>query len=458
VGVSDRARVRGLTVVAVAGTVFVVAAVVSMLMRGRPLDLYYELFIFHNAPGAIILLWLSWLVLRRYPRHGAGIVLLVVALASGLHVGVAVLLDARLETFGMDLATLDPDVQLIPAEMPLSAALLHMLLATVWVPASVPVFTLLVLLFPDGRLPGPRWRWAALSALAGMAVIVIGFAIVTWPTVGEAEPSLGGEPIDAVLIIPGGLAIVVAAAASVVALVRRWRRATGAERTPFRAVAIAVLVLVIVATAAYPWPNVWAPAVLIAFSWVLVTYALAVGRYRLHDVEPILGRAAVGAILVLVVAAVYVAIVVVIGSLVGQGIDSPVLSLAAVAVVALLVEPARRRARRLVDRVVYRQRATHAEVLSELARSASSEVPDRVIEEVASLLLTSTGASRAEVWLDVIPVPQRAAAAGISTQREPITRADVTHQDERLGEIRLYASARPTWYPEPTPSSAMWLM
>lgn len=156
----------------------------------------------------------------------------------------------------------------------------------------------------------------------------------------------------------------------------------------------------------------------------------------------VLGRAAVGAILAGLVAVVYLVVVVGAGALVGRGVESTWLPLMAVGVVALLVEPVRRRARRWVDRWLYGRDADRAEVLSVLAARASASVdPAEILGEVADLLVRSTGAARAEVWLAVEPQPQLAAAAGVSEAAEPALRADVVHQGERLGELRLFAWA-----------------
>lgn len=68
----------------------------SMLLRGRPLGLFYDLFLWQHGPSGIVLLGMAWLVLRRYPWHGAGLVLLDVGAFQAAHVTVAALIDARL--------------------------------------------------------------------------------------------------------------------------------------------------------------------------------------------------------------------------------------------------------------------------------------------------------------------------------------------------------------------------
>jgi hypothetical protein len=47
-----------------------------------------------------------------------------------------------------------------------------------WAPAIV-AFGLLLLLFPDGRLPAARWRWLVRAYLAVAAVWVTGAVVIT---------------------------------------------------------------------------------------------------------------------------------------------------------------------------------------------------------------------------------------------------------------------------------------
>ena len=97
----------------------------------------------------------------------------------------------------------------------------------------------------------------------------------------------------------------------------------------------------------------------------------------------------------------YVAIVVGVGALVGSQ-ASPVLSAVAAAVVAVAFQPARRRAQRLADRLVYGERATPYEVLSEFSeRLGHSYANDELLPRMARALAEGTGAARADVWVRI---------------------------------------------------------
>src|SRR5690606_22286036 len=98
--VSGRVAFDRLTTTAVVVTAVVGTAFGSMLVRQRPFDAYYELFLFHNGFPAVVLVWLSRLVLRRQPGNRAGALLLAIAVVSAAHMAVAVIADARLVAAG----------------------------------------------------------------------------------------------------------------------------------------------------------------------------------------------------------------------------------------------------------------------------------------------------------------------------------------------------------------------
>ncbi|WP_443166996.1 sensor histidine kinase [Nonomuraea sp. 10N515B] len=402
------------------------AAFGVMLARGRPLDEYYDLFLFHNGPSAIVLLWMGRLVLRRRPGHNAGRILLAIGIVHVLHVAVAIAADVPLVAAGFD-PPLEQAAVLPPSALPLAAAVPLWIMNWLWVPAPVLAILLLVV-FPDGRLPSRRWWPVPAAALAGAVLLLVGFVVDAWPTA-----SWGMADVPAVVglfVAGGGLLVAGATVACVAALVMRWRRAGTETRQPFRVVGVAAIVFAIVGVSSYPWQAIWVPAVLISFNGLLVAYGLAIARYRLHDLEPLLGRAAVATTLTVLIAAVYLAIVVGIGRLLGAGTGSTLLPLVAVAAVALLVEPVRRRTRRTVDRLLYGRYADRTEVLSRLAAHASAASAGEVLEEVTRLLVRSTGATRAEFRTAADPGGE-----------QPTLRADVEHRGERFGELCLHATA-----------------
>jgi len=93
---------------------------------------------------------------------------------------------------------------------------------------------------------------------------------------------------------------------------------------------------------------------------------------------------------------VYVAIVAGAGALLGS--DDLTLSIVATAVVALLFQPARERAQRLADRLVYGARATPYEVIAGFSRRVADAVSvDEVLPQMADVAGRGVGATAAGV-------------------------------------------------------------
>ena len=280
-----------------------------------------------------------------------------------------------------------------------------------WLFGAGPIGIFVLLLFPDGHLPSPRWRVVAWLASVSLVAFLVGAAVATAP---PGEEDLGGfhgpQDLDglagAVVFIAGNLAVV-ATLASAVGLVLRLRRASGDERQQLKwfVFAAALLALAIVGVAAIPapWNDEAQAAVLLAFAGVPVAAGVAVLKYRLYDIDVVINKTVVFGALAVFITAVYVIIVVGVGAVVGQTSGSDFgLSLAATALVAAAFQPVRLRAQRLANRLVYGERATPYEVLSDFSRRMAA-VPStgEVLSEMAKALGAGTGATTVEVWLRI---------------------------------------------------------
>ena len=139
---------------------------------------------------------------------------------------------------------------------------------------------------------------------------------------------------------------------------------------------------------------------------VPIATGIAITKYRLYDIDIVLRRTIVYAVMAAFITAVYVAIVVGIGA-VSSGTLAPsgaqpslALSVVATAVVALAFQPVRDRLQRIASRLVYGHRATPYQALSEFAgRMGESYAHDEVLPSMARILAEGTGADRADVWL-----------------------------------------------------------
>src|SRR5215218_9076343 len=98
---------------------------------------------------------------------------------------------------------------------------------TLWI--YVPT-TFLLLLFPDGRLPSPRWRPVAWCAALGVISFVAGSALEPGP-LGDfpqiANPYGFDSPVVGVVWIAGAILAAASMVASAISLIVRMRRAGG---------------------------------------------------------------------------------------------------------------------------------------------------------------------------------------------------------------------------------------
>jgi len=311
------------------------------------------------------------------------------------------------------------------------------------------VLAIAFLLFPDGRLPSRRWR----SVLAGLVLVWLATAVTAIRSVPLDKVVVGEDaklgPVAAVVNAVLGLAQALLVFCAIVALVSRRRRARGEQRQQLRwlsaaagAVAVGLVVLLARQVLQPSGMPVWlgdAPLYL-SYASVPVAASVAILRYRLYDIDIILNRAVVGAILVTFVTVGYVAVVVVLGAVVGgRMLDSFWASVAATAFVALAFQPLRRKVHRLGDRVVYGRRAAPYEALAhfsgQLAQSVTSE---EVLPRVAESSARSVGAARGFACLFVPGAADLLVTWPPDSQGPaPDYTADVWHREQRLGWIAV---------------------
>lgn len=137
--------------------------------------------------------------------------------------------------------------------------------------------------------------------------------------------------------------------------------------------------------------------------FAVIPIALIVGlvRFRLWDIDRIVNRTLVYGIVVGVITLAYLALVVGLGTLVGRGTQIDVaLSVVLTALIAMIFQPLRERARRLANRLIYGRRATPYEVLSKFSdRVSETYAVDDVLPTMARTVGEGMNASRVEVWL-----------------------------------------------------------
>ena len=342
-----------------------------------------------------------------------------------------------------------------------------------WIYAGmITSLSLLGLLFPTGRVPGPRWRFLvpttiALGVVAAVSSILSPSFVADAPVAVRNPTGVEGFPADALGFIAWS-GLMLSLAAAVVAIVVRYRRTAGEERQQIRWLAYVVITGVVVALVALVCSIVVGPSFgssLMGQALAFLGFALigigvpasmgvAILKYRLYDLDLVVKKTLVFGIVAVFITAVYLALVLAIPTLVlGAGTDTGInfATLAATVLVAIAFNPVRARARRFADRLVYGKRATPYEVLSEFAdRLADVYSTEDVLPRMARLVAESTGATSVRVWVRVgeemlptgswpadAPAVAAVASRGDEMPALPGHAAPVRHQAELLGAITL---------------------
>jgi hypothetical protein len=287
-----------------------------------------------------------------------------------------------------------------------------------WIPRLVVPTSFLLLLFPDGRPPSPRWRPVAWCAGLGITGFVVGYALEAGPLedfpqianpYGVDSPIVGVVGVAASFVVGGSMV------ASAVSLVIRLRRGGSEQRQQIKWLAYGGAVVVGTLFVA-GFISIWsAEASIMVISLALlglpIFTGIAIVRYRLYDIDLIINRTLVYGSLTVLLASAYVGGVVglqaVFRALTGQ--ESTLAVVASTLAIAALFGPLRRRVQAFVDRRFYRRKydatktlaAFNARLREEtdldtLGRDLMGVVRDTIQPEHVSLWLRSDTVSRSQ--------------------------------------------------------------
>ena len=242
-----------------------------------------------NAPLSLGFAVLGALVISRRPEQGLGWLYLGSATAMA-----TTLLVYEYAHYGL---VTHPDG--VPG-----ATLAAWLSAWVWALGFAPLFTLGLLLYPDSRLPGRRWRLAAGVSVVAVACLALRPALEAGPLENHpmAANPLGIEDADPLLrlLAAGGYPLMLLGFVSgLAALVVRWRRSpsAGVERRQISLLLVpAVCVCLVLLSELFvgdeaSWPAAF--VALFAMSAVPVAIGVAILRHHLYDIEVVLNRSLV---------------------------------------------------------------------------------------------------------------------------------------------------------------------
>ncbi len=296
---------------------------------------------------------------------------------------------------------------------------------------------LFINLFPGGRFV-PGWtRWAALVwiAVAGQGIFFPDSLSNPWLSVLNTLGFMG------------------AAGASLGALVYRYRRrADLIQRQQIKwvvfgiAAALGVALGVALLYITFPifpeskpsgslskllFPSVFT----LAFLLIPISIAVAILRYRLWDIDPLINRTLVYGALTASVVGIYVLVVGYLGTLLRTG-DNLFVSLVATGVVAVFFQPLRDRLQRGVNRLMYGERDDPYAVISRLGRRLEATLaPDAVLTTIVETVKEALKLPYAAIALKENDASRISASVG-EPVAEPL-HLPLTYRNERVGDLLL---------------------
>jgi len=349
----------------------------------------YAVFAVVQAVASAIIVW-------SYPRHPIGWLLCASSLFNALFADAALSYGSRGYVEGWPGATHAEVVGL-----------------TSWVVATLGM-DLLFLLFPDGRYLSRGWRWVPVVWFLGAVLAIPGWALnprLGYSLTGGVNPlATDAFPVEPAFAV--GTALLCAAlAASVVAVLVRFRRSRGVERSQLKWVMLAgallVVVLPISAALWSAWPPIqYAPPV--ALPLLPLAVCVAIVRHNLYDIDLVISRTVAYGAVTGVLGVTYAAVVLAVGAFV----SSPVAAAAGALVVAVAFWPIRTRIQDAVDRRFRRARHESRRVMAEFVErlrrgDAGADTVEEALRTAVHDQALTLGFRSGEATYDVHGRPQQ---------------------------------------------------
>ena len=279
------------------------------------------------------------------------------------------------------------------------------------------MLTFLLLLFPNGHLPSPRWRFLAWLIAVLLALYSITFLLSPYPYansaidlrleavrnpigIGSANDlfdQLGG--ITPLLLFPTILACIVS-------VFLRFRRARGVERQQLKwftyGMTLSILMIVVIlilifstANGGSSWPFY------LAVVCIPISAGIAMLRYRLYDIDVLINRTLIYGILTAVLALAYAISILVLQYLLSAFTEGSQLAIVgSTLVIAVLFQPLRGRIQRIIDRRFYRSKYDAARTLSAFSARLRSEVDlQQLSEHLLTVVQETMQPTHVSLWL-----------------------------------------------------------
>ncbi|MFL6173769.1 MAG: hypothetical protein ACJ716_12840 [Marmoricola sp.] len=280
-----------------------------------------------------------------------------------------------------------------------------------WVIALGLIGTQLLLRLPDGRLPSPRWRWYSRTTIVLIGVALVGMATQTTPVEGVrgAENPLASSTLSSLSF--AFLFVIIGFVISIVALVRRYRRASGHDRAQLRWIAFSGVVFVVVYVISLvalgfvddhsAAGNIATSTAQTAFAALPIGIGFSVLRRNLYDIDVVINRALVYAALTATLAGVYLGSILLMQLALNTFTAGSGLAVAASTLAtAALVRPARARIQEIVDRRFFRHKYDATRTLERFGAHLRSEVDlNALTDELRAVVAETMQPAHLTIWV-----------------------------------------------------------
>jgi hypothetical protein len=344
------------------------------------------------------------LIVSRQPRNALGWVLMV---PVGLYV------------VGGPIASYIESLAPSPPEPTVPIVLMAWFNGWNWLLLIIPLL-FIMLLFPNGQPPTPRWRWVGVAAIVWAALFVVLTVLLqqinsaTTPNLVFDNPIgvLEQDTVERLRLIGvwivGLLALVVACA---VALFVRYRRANATEREQIKWLLYACALFLVVyvgdfvgglggksSVGGYIWGVFFGLSVIA----LPAAIGIAILKYRLYDIDVVINRTLVYGPLTATLVALYFVGIVVLQRffVVLTGQQSTLAVVASTLLIAALFNPLRRRIQAFIDRRFFRSKYDARKTLEDFSVKLRDETNLQALSnEVVGVVKETMQPAHVSVWL-----------------------------------------------------------
>lgn len=336
-------------------------------------------------------------VAARLPRNSYGWLLLIFGISNGAVQGLA-------EGYAV--------YSYLVAPQPLPFASLGFIMAAVGFATWISAIPLLFLLFPSGRLPSKRW-WVLAVLIAAAYLVMVLFlwrspeaAFTPLPNPFVVSGAAGRQVAD-ITSLALSFILFVAIPASALSVIIRAIRARGQERQQFKWLGLASILMILTIllnSEIVPLLPGTLDALLeaAAYAGIPLTVGIAVLRYRLWDIDVIIRKTVLYAVVTLLLGVVYTVLVVVFQGIFTRitGQDSPAALVLSTLAIAGLFTPLRRWVQSFIDRRFYRRKYDAEQVLNRFALTVRDETDlDKLTTELLSVIQETMEPEFVTLWL-----------------------------------------------------------